>query len=314
MRLRSPLVGEEEKSWSWCNSAKPWIFQVRGKFPVPNPIPLSCKIYDLADAKLMILLSPPPRGRGCAQRHSSKSSRYFIHTPTSVCHHACTPAAGWIANASVQAGEGLSGSAVTCGSLRKEAEAIGAPLAGGSCLRTVQSQPPGRVSRHANRKAGCMMKHRCGPVADMSGSLWPVRVRAGLPKTIPAVCPGRGRSNPDGGNIPGMRGAACRMRTSSGDTRAAREPRHRLHIYSEGKARGRPSGMQVQAHTPAFISAGLRPCVCTPTQLWAKMSVSSQPIRSSLARVGKKLKQASAWASRPSRFSRSVSLSVSAWR
>ncbi len=140
MRLRSPLVGEEEKSWSWCNSAKPWIFQVRGKFPVPNPTLLSCKIYDLADAKLMILLSPPPRGRGCAQRHSSKSSRYFIHTPISVCHHACTPAAGWIANASVQAGGRPFG---ICGNVRQLAEGGGGhrSSAGGRFLLEDRAKP-----------------------------------------------------------------------------------------------------------------------------------------------------------------------------
>ena len=54
------------------------------------------------------------------------------------------------------------------------------------------------------------------------------------------------------------------------------------------------------------------PEICGPAQLWANMSVSSQPIRSSLARVGRNSKQAFACASRPSRLSRSVSFSVSA--
>jgi hypothetical protein len=97
-----------------------------------EPGPLSCKIYDLADAKLMILLSPPPRGRGCAQRLASKIHPHFIPTLHPRATLSVLPLPDGSRTYRTRREEGLSGSAVTCGRSRKEAEAIGAPLAGGS--------------------------------------------------------------------------------------------------------------------------------------------------------------------------------------
>ena len=109
--------------------------------------PLSCKIYDLAEAKVMILLSPPPRGRE-GMRHYPAKSPPFSSTPSQP--HViilALPLPDGSRTVSTRLEEGLSGSAVTCGRARKEAVAIGVPLAGGSLSRRVQSQPPGR--KHA---------------------------------------------------------------------------------------------------------------------------------------------------------------------
>jgi fucose 4-O-acetylase-like acetyltransferase len=73
-----------------------------------------------------------------------------------------------------------------------------------------------------------------------------------------------------------------------------------------------PAAESVKA-LPKCGCGSLRPFPPSP-QLWAKMSVSSQPIRSSFARVGRKRKQASAMARRSSRASRISSFSLSWWR
>ncbi|SOE15092.1 hypothetical protein SAMN05877838_1028 [Hoeflea halophila] len=119
------------------------------------------------------------------------------------------------------------GSGVTCGRALEEAEAIGVPLAGGSHGDTCKASHRAG-SRFRKRHRGGRRQLRSGPVADMTCSTRHVRVRAGTSRTTPAVSPDRGRSNPDGDTTPGVRGTACRMRTSSGDNRAAREPRHRF--------------------------------------------------------------------------------------
>ncbi|KGB27127.1 hypothetical protein HPDFL43_00002000 [Hoeflea phototrophica DFL-43] len=87
---------------------------------------------------------------------------------------------------------------------------------------------------------------------------------------------------------------------------------HYLHSFRRQSPRAALRNASVKSH-PGFHRRGFA-AVCRdfPIQLWAKMSVSSQPMRSSLARVGRNSKQAFAWASRSSRWSRSVSFAVSA--
>ena len=137
--------------------------------------------------------------------------------------------------------ECLSGFAVTCGSLRKEAVTIVAPLAAGCPARgNGPSQPPGRVCISISPQGGDPALGRdqdCGTGTGLwriSGPLDQER-RAGPRKSSPVASPDRGRSNPGGGKIPGMRGAACRMRTSSGEIRAARRLRHPFSLYPEAK-------------------------------------------------------------------------------
>ena len=184
-----------------------------GEIPGTEIRPLSCKIYDLAEAKVMILLSPPPRGERGYAAPAHDNSTIFVHTPKTSCHDLRAPAAGWFANVSTRRKEGLSGCAVTCGRARKEAVAIGVPLAGGSLSRHVQSQPPGR--KHAPNLPkggrGGRPERACGghdvldvfhrPVVSGLSERHrsAIRVRAGISKPTPAVSPGRGRSNPGGG-------------------------------------------------------------------------------------------------------------------
>jgi hypothetical protein len=164
-----------------------------------EPGPLSCKIYDLADAKLMILLSPPPRGRGCAQRLASKIHPHFHPHPPPPCHTFRALAAGWIANVSDQAGGRPFG---ICRNVRQVGAGGGGHRgsAGGRvALRRVQSQPPGRhpFSQAPSRRRETEYPVRaCG---GHGGPVWRARVRAGSSKTTHAVSPDRGRSNPGGG-------------------------------------------------------------------------------------------------------------------
>ena len=135
--------------------------------------------------------------------------------------------------------EGLSGFAVTCGRSWKEAEAIGAPLAGGQNGRAKPATGPAPVFATPP-----WWPETQAPVRACGGHDAPSATRQGpcrTPKTTPEVGPDRGRSNPGGGNTPVVQGAACRMRTSSGETRAVRALRHPT-TYSRGKARVRPSG------------------------------------------------------------------------
>jgi len=121
--------------------------------------------------------------------------------------------------------------------------------AGGRSGSTVQSQPPGRQPFSRRRHGGGKRNIRSGPVADMTGPVRRVRVRAGTSRTTPAVCPDRGRSNPGGDLVdkplPGVRGAVCRMRTSSGDTRAVRRLRHRFLLIPEAKPACGPPDLRV---------------------------------------------------------------------
>jgi hypothetical protein len=132
--------------------------------------------------------------------------------------------------------EGLSGSAVTCGRSRKEAEAIGVPLAGGRVRPCKASHRAGTRFHNATVASG-NGNIRSGPVADMTSPVRRVRVRAGTSRTTPAVCPDRGRSNPGGCNIP--RGA--RRRLSDADI---------IRRYS-GRARGAPPIPPIPEAKPA---------------------------------------------------------------
>ncbi len=157
------------------------------------------------------------------------------------CHTSSAPAAGWIANVLDQAGGRPFG---ICRNVRQVAQGGGGHRgsAGGRSSSTVQSQPPGRhpFSRHSGGRKRQSPVRACG---GHDGPLRRVRVRAGTSRTTPAAGPGCGRSNPGGGNTPGVRGAACRMRTSSGETRAVRVAfATHYSTISRGKARVRPSG------------------------------------------------------------------------
>lgn len=123
--------------------------------------------------------------------------RFRPHPPPP-CHTFRTPAAGWIANVSDQAGGRPFG---ILRNVRQVAEGGGGHRgsAGGRSRSTAQSQPPGRQPFSHRRHGGSKRNIRSGPVADMTGQVLRVRVRAGSSKPTPAVSPDRGRSNPGGG-------------------------------------------------------------------------------------------------------------------
>jgi hypothetical protein len=119
-------------------------------------------------------------------------------------------------------------------------------------------------------------------------SPWRTRIVNARPSSCRTMPPAADRRPCPGGRM--RHATACRMWTSSGDTRAAREPRHRLFIFHKAKPAGGPPECKL---TPRRFSRGVAfACLGIAGQLWAKMSVSSQPRRSSLARVGRNSKQA----------------------
>jgi hypothetical protein len=89
----------------------------------------------------MILHSPPPMGRRCPPRQPAKIRPLFPH-PSLPCHTHPAPAAGWIANVSVQAGGRPSEAVVTCGRWREEA--VHRHCSAGRC----RSLPGGRLTSH----------------------------------------------------------------------------------------------------------------------------------------------------------------------
>jgi hypothetical protein len=82
MLRRSPstLLGEEEKSWSWCESAKSEIFQVRGN-PGAEADPLSWNFQHLADAEMLKFTFSPSNGEKALQHHPSQKSPPFHPHP-----------------------------------------------------------------------------------------------------------------------------------------------------------------------------------------------------------------------------------------
>jgi hypothetical protein len=170
------------------------------------------------------------------------------------CHHPRTPVTGWIVNVPVQAGGRPLGA---CRNVRRDDGGGGAPAGSAGSRITTQddrpSQPPDKSSplvpgqrRPAVRvrvetglwRAALRMPGGCLAQCQPPWRSRIVNARFSPCRTMPPVadrcpCPG-GRTR---------HATACRMWTSSGEARAAREPRHRLLIFSEGKARGRPSGI-----------------------------------------------------------------------
>jgi hypothetical protein len=153
-------------------------FSGEGVFLTSKQDPLSCKIYDLAEAKLMILHSPPPMGRRCLPRQRlAKIVPLFPH-PSLPCHTHPAPAAGWIANVSVQAGGRPSEAVVTCGRWREEA--VHRHCSAGRCLvppGRAPDQPPEKslslVPASAGRQPGRGWKRACGgPSCGYRGRAW----------------------------------------------------------------------------------------------------------------------------------------------
>jgi hypothetical protein len=170
------------------------------------------------------------------------------------CHHCRTPVTGWIVNVPVQAGGRPPGA---CRNVRRDDGGGGAPAGSAGSRITTQddrpSQPPDKSSPlvPGQRRPAVRVRVETGlwrAALRMRGghgvkTPWPWRSR--IVNARPSPCrtmpPAADRCPCPGGRT--RHATACRMRTSSGEARAAREPRHRLLIFSEGKARGRPSGI-----------------------------------------------------------------------
>jgi hypothetical protein len=165
-----------------------------------------------------------------------------------------TPVTGWIVNVPVQAGGRPPGA---CRNVRRDDGGGGAPAGSAGSRITTQddrpSQPPDKSSPlvPGQRRPAVRVRVETGlwrAALRMRGghgvkTPWPWRSR--IVNARPSPCrtmpPAADRCPCPGGRT--RHATACRMRTSSGEARAAREPRHRLLIFSEGKARGRPSGI-----------------------------------------------------------------------
>jgi hypothetical protein len=114
----------------------------------------------------MILHSPPPMGRRCPPRQPAKIRPLFPH-PSLPCHTHPAPAAGWIANVSVQAGGRPSEAVVTCSRWREEA--VHRHCSAGRCRvppGRAPDQPPEKslslVPASAGRQPGRGWKRACG--------------------------------------------------------------------------------------------------------------------------------------------------------
>jgi hypothetical protein len=171
------------------------------------------------------------------------------------CHHCRTPVTGWIVNVPVQAGGRPPGA---CRNVRRDDGGGGASAGSAGSRITTQgdrpSQPPDKSSPlvSGQRRPAIRVRVETGlwrAALRMRGghgvkTPWPWRSR--IVNARPSPCrtmpPAADRCPCPGGRT--RHATACRMWTSSGEARAAREPRHRLLIFSEGKARGRPSGIQ----------------------------------------------------------------------
>jgi len=216
--------------------------------------PLSCKIYDLAEAKLMILLSPPQGWRRSTQHHRDKIIRHFSTPP-----HPVPSSSG--SRCRMDRERVGPGGREALWSLPKRAARIEGRRrpsrfrwrAVGS---TVQSQPPGRVLFRASRKAGC---EAMTPVRACGGHDGPMAfsVRAGT------------SSEPHTWSVQAMAGAiraeinsrvckappvGCGHHPAKFGPRASCATNYTHH--SRGKARVRPSGNKCSVHTPPVCRAG----------------------------------------------------------
>jgi hypothetical protein len=177
-----------------------------------EPGPLSCKIYDLADAKLMILLSPPPRGRGCAQRLASKIHPHFHPHPPPPCHTRSVLPLPDGSRTYRPGGRECPGPGVL--TWRRSGFRRRRP-SGFRWRHRLEAGPAQSGSRgrrwKASHRAGVRFlpaPHGAGetesPVRACGGHGGPEAARPGsvpepAPKASLAVCPDRGRGNPGGG-------------------------------------------------------------------------------------------------------------------
>jgi hypothetical protein len=177
----------------------------------------------------MILHSPPPMGRRCL-RATCQNRPLFPH-PSLPCHTHPAPAAGWIANVSVQAGGRPSEAVVTCGRWREEA--VHRHCSAGRCRvppGRAPDQPPEKslslVPASAGRQPGRGWKRACGgPSCGYGEGHGAHAPRPGAPASStrrPSPC----RRMPQAVEAARVRAAnkrhatACRTRTPSGGTRA----------------------------------------------------------------------------------------------
>ncbi len=221
----------------------------------------------------MISHSPPPGGR----RHIAQKTLPFYPHPPPPCHHLRTPAAGWIANVSDQAGGRPSEAVVTCGRWREEA--VHRHCSAGRSLvppGRAPDQPPEKslpsVPVRAGRQPGRGWKRACGgPSCGYGKGHGAHAPRPGAPASStrrPSPC----RRMPQAVEAARVRAAnkrhatACRTWTPSGETRVcarAALPRacashaHPYQPSSEASARARPSGPDLFCQTPALARAGL---------------------------------------------------------
>ena len=186
---------------------------------------------------------------------AEKSAPSFPQIPPP-CDTACTLAAGWIVYVAVRAGGRPPGPVVTCGGILGEAEAGGLRWQPDRPSREGRAKPATGSAlasgfRHGEA-SGWTAGRACG---GLRGLLAMEFVPDALHVPKPAASSG-----------PRLWGkaAACRMRTSSGKSRAARALRHlgactpcATHPIPEGKARVRPSGPEFPPQTPAACRAGI---------------------------------------------------------
>lgn len=161
----------------------------------------------------------------------TKPTPFHPH-PLLPCHNRLTPAAGWIANVSMQVGGNAS-----CSGAQTSAWLAG----GGEGQRGSAGGRPFQGTCKASHRAGVPVPasrvgadHRCGPVADMA------RLRQGpcrntrpkqLPRPVQAAAGATRAEGPEEGQVDKpapcvCEASACRMGTPSGDIRAARCQRH----------------------------------------------------------------------------------------
>jgi hypothetical protein len=218
----------------------------------------------------------PTRGEKLpAARSAQRNTPLFPHPPPP-CHTHPAPAAGWIANVSVQAGGRPSEAVVTCGRWREEA--VHRHCSAGRCLvppGRAPEQPPEKslpsVPASAGRQPGWGWKRACGgPSCGYGKGHGAHAPRPGAPASStrrPSPC----RRMPQAVEAARVRAAnkrhatACRTWTPSGETRARARvapPRacashaHPYQPSSEASARARPSGPDFPFQTPALSRAG----------------------------------------------------------